>query len=706
MRQKMLNIEQNYDFLKRFRQIHQPNRRTVFRPAKEDEVLLDESWSIYLPINSEDSVKKAALDIQDYLFNSLDLSLVFTQNLKDKCIVFTNTNTKQTSGAYVIDVAPNKISILGDDLKGVLRGGIALEDEMNLAEGPYLLIRKQRYTPLLKMRIVHSGCGIDEFPDWQLNAILHAGFTAIDIFVRDIDENAKHQYCNINDIIDRAASFGLDTILYNYMRCYIHPDDENAPEVIDSIYGRLFRTYPKAAGISLVGESLEFPSKDERTSGKRYLDSCVDGIPDNRPSPGWFPCYDYPLLLNLIVNAIHKVKPDANIVFSTYNWSYLGIKEREEFLAKCPKGLTINIAYEMQKKKVIDGVKFSVMDYTASVTEPGEYFVSEAECVAKNNLDIRVCSNTGGNSWDMGAVPYIPVPQLWLKRMRTLQKYAQSYNAHYFYECHHFGWWPNICNDLMKKLYTVPELPIDDKAFLKQLAIRDFGDEKVYYTWDLWSQALQHITTCNEDQYGPLRSGPSYPFVFQVNITRTMTAKEIPFPCAPKAMFGGRIIKTLYQSYEAAGQSPGIMRYPIDIKELGILISLWEKGLDNLQEVIYNAQNPRKLENCERLFGLGKYMLNTIKTVVNIKKWYLTTMELKMCPNAQKAAILLDDLVEIAAHERNNVLDTIYYVERDSRLGWEPSMEYVCDKWHLEWKMRQLDFALKEIASYRDILFE
>jgi hypothetical protein len=130
------------------------------------------------------------------------------------------------------------------------------------------------------------------------------------------------------------------------------------------------------------------------------------------------------------------------------------------------------------------------------------------------------------------------------------------------------------------------------------------------------------------------------------------------------------------------------MRYPIDIKELGILITLWEKGLDNLQEVINNSKNPRKLENCERLFGLGKYMLNTIKTVVNIKKWYLTTMELKMCPNAQKAAILLDDLVEIEAHERNNVLDTIYYVERDSRLGWEPSMEYVCDKWHLEWKLR------------------
>ena len=702
----MLNVEKNYDFLKRFREIHKVGRRTVFRTAGSDEVMLDETWNIYLADADSIAERRAVDDMQDYLNVSLGISCRIVRELTDKCIAFVNTESKIKSGAYELEITPEKITVYGDDLKGVLRGGIALEDEMNLAEGPYLKIRKQRYEPLLKMRIIHSGCGIDEFPDWQLNAILHAGFTAIDIFVRDIDENAKHEYCNITDLIERAESYGLDTILYNYMRCFIHPEDENADKVIDGIYGRLFRTYPKAAGISLVGESLEFPSKDERTTGKRFRESVIDGIPDNRPSPGWFPCYDYPLLLTKIVNAIHKVKPDANIVFSTYNWSYLGEKEREEFLSKCPKGLTINIAYEMQKKKNIDGVKFSVMDYTASVSEPGEYFVSEAEAVRKNGLDIRVCSNTGGNAWDMGAVPYIPVPQLWLKRMRILQKYALEYKAHYFYEGHHFGWWPNICNDLMKKLYYAPELPVNDDEFLKQLAVRDFGDEKVAEVWNLWSEALTHITTSNEDQYGPLRTGPSYPFVFQVNITRTLGAKEIPFPCAPKAMLGNGIIKTLYQSYEAAGQSPGIMRYPIDIKELGILLDLWKQGCEMLESIISNITDKRKLENAERLYCLGKYILNSVKTVVNIKKWYLTTLELKSCADREKSSALLNKLVDIADAERQNVTDTIQYVERDSRLGWEPSMEYVCDKWHLEWKLRQLDFALREIEDYRKILFE
>ena len=51
-----------------------------------------------------------------------------------------------------------------------------------------------------------------------------------------------------------------------------------------------------------------------------------------------------------------------------------------------------------------------------------------------------------------------------------------------------------------------------------------------------------------------------------------------------------------------------------------------------------------------------------------------------------------------------NARETIPAVECDSRLGWEPSMEYVCDPWHLEWKIRQVESALREIATYRKIL--
>ena len=60
------------------------------------------------------------------------------------------------------------------------------------------------------------------------------------------------------------------------------------------------------------------------------------------------------------------------------------------------------------------------------------------------------------------------------------------------------------------------------------------------------------------------------------------------------------------------------MRYPIDIKELGILLDLWKQGCEMLESIISNITDKRKLENAERLYCLGKYILNSVKTVVNM----------------------------------------------------------------------------------------
>ena len=63
-------------------------------------------------------------------------------------------------------------------------------------------------------------------------------------------------------------------------------------------------------------------------------------------------------------------------------------------------------------------------------------------------------------------------------------------------------------------------------------------------------------------------------------------------------------------------------------------------------------------------------------------------------------------LRELAKKEIDNAEATIPLVEMDSRLGWEPSMEYMTDKAHLEWKIRQVRNVLKnEIPQYRKLLW-
>jgi len=62
-----------------------------------------------------------------------------------------------------------------------------------------------------------------------------------------------------------------------------------------------------------------------------------------------------------------------------------------------------------------------------------------------------------------------------------------------------------------------------------------------------------------------------------------MSTKEIQFPTAPHAHFGYKIVKTLYQPYENANQSPGPLRYPQDIRRLEQMYKLWEQGLQAAQ---------------------------------------------------------------------------------------------------------------------------
>ena len=272
--------EKNYDFLYRMREIHKADRRNCELEPVGGETVVDSSWVIAVKDSASEMVRKAAADLQDYLFTSMNVSIRIEKTVaaekKAKQILLVTKNdfngvlspVPEKRGSYFFECDGENILVCGAEERGVLYGAIHIEDLMNLREAPYLKKCAYLREPLVRMRSVHSGSGIDDFPDWQLNAIVHAGFNAIDVFVKDIDTTTRG-YCNINDIIERASEYGIDVVLYNYVRCYKHPDDADAEEFFDSVYGNLARHYPKARAISLVGESLEFPSKDPATTGKR-----------------------------------------------------------------------------------------------------------------------------------------------------------------------------------------------------------------------------------------------------------------------------------------------------------------------------------------------------------------------------------------------------------------------------------------------------
>ena len=92
---------------------------------------------------------------------------------------------------------------------------------------------------------------------------------------------------------------------------------------------------------------------------------------------------------------------------------------------------------------------------------------------------------------------------------------------------------------------------------------------------------------------------------------------------------------------------------------------------------------------------LFKYW-RTLVCVFQIKQ------KLSIAKTKENAEKLIDEIENLVKKERLNVLDTIPGVEQDSRLGWEPSMDYTTDERGLNWKLRQLDYELStKIRLYR-----
>lgn len=175
-------------------------------------------------------------------------------------------------------------------------------------------------------------------------------------------------------------------------------------------------------------------------------------------------------------------------------------------------------------------------------------------------------------------------------------------------------------------------------------------------------------------------------------------------PASPHAFLGHRIVKTFYHPFENSQQSSGGMRYPIEIRIMKRGLERWNRGITEMEQAVRLApENKRK--KAEKMLGIGKFISHSVSTIIHLKQWWLLNERLKLERSSDKAQKLLDQIELLAKEEIRNAEDTIPLVESDSRLGWEPTMEYMTDRRHLEWKIQQVKSVLKyDIPQFREIV--
>ena len=255
-------------------------------------------------------------------------------------------------------------------------------------------------------------------------------------------------------------------------------------------------------------------------------------------------------------------------------------------------------------------------------------------------------------------------------------------------------------SDLAKWAFHSPYVDLDD--MLHKLAARDFtaeGADDVCEAYRLFSDGLFHLISTDPDQYGPCRMGPSYPLIL-------FDHQDVKIPTVPYAHFGGnRITFPVYgnSSYLAAFDilttEEGRKKFDYEIKNFKMSDELYTKGCELLAKVVETVPE-RKKEDAQRILGTCTFIRNTIRTAVNVKEFYKLKYDL-LDAHGDRRNEMVDEMLAIAKREELNALDTIPLVEFDSRLGYEPSMEYMTDRAHIEWKLGLLSELIeKELPSY------
>ena len=672
-------MERNYDFCKRLLEVHKKDRRDPSLLPLEGEFCFESPTAILIPQNAGEIVQTAARDFADYLFTSMNVTAYVDydrgQTVKGAVRLAVNTDIGEASElrGHRVTVSDG-VLCEGYDEAGVGQALYYLEDVMNLREAPFLPVGCETRRVMFENRNVMSGYGVGEYPDEYLSLLAHHGFTGIMLWIKGINENQKG-FQNFKDLAFRAARYGFEIYIMSYTPHEVYPEGDEAQKFYDKLYGDLFAECPFIKGLVIIGEAVKFPSRDP-----------------NRPenvNPGWWPCADWADLMAMIQKSVIKYRPDAEIILCSYNWGRQDKDLRQKLIASLPKGVLLSCGWEMFERYDLYGTMAMCCDYSLRVVEPGYYFRTEAEAATANGVRLMTIANTGGKTWDFGAIPFDPAPYRWAERFEALRRAHDENNLSMLMDSIHFGVYPSFITEIAKWAFAEPRVDLDE--LIPRILAMHFGKkelDKIDAAMRKWSEALANMVPASEDQYGALRIGPSHPLYFGLEKNCGISPPQDKFAMHK---LGWGMYDNVY-AFRDRGTPMDVMM-PKEIRAYEHVKKCLMEGIKLLESVC------EKNDELLRMINMGWFMYRTVITALNTKHFYiLDQRRIKTESESERREAILG-MIDILKNERENAEATIPLVEFDSVIGFEPSMEYVTDRKRIEWKMNQVDEEAEKLKA-------
>jgi len=677
-----MHKENNYEFCKRLLEVHKKDRRDFSLLPEENEFAFQKNVKIYIPENAGEVLLTAAKDFEDYLFTSMKLSASIDyddgEKKENSVYLYVNSDIGKASErrGHRVSVTKDFVVIEGFDECGVAQGLYYLEDVMNLRFAPFLPIKTEERRIMFK-RNVMSGYSMNEYPDAYLSLLAHHGFTNLSLWIYGKNHSQKG-YTNFTDLAARANKYGFDITVQSFTKHEVYPEGEEAQRFYDKLYSDLLTEFPFIKGICLIGEACRFKSRDPNYP-KEYSD-------------GFYPSLDWKLLIEMIQKSVKKVNPEVKVTLSTYNWGWTPIEDRLRLIRILPENTVVNCPWDLFESYDMNGIEEICTDYSLRIVGPNKNFLAEAEEASKRKLAITTNANTGGKTWDFGAIPYTPAPYRWAERCEAMREAHDKYGLSGVSDAIHYGVYPSFISELTKWAFCEPRVDLNE--LIPKLLAMHFGNaakDKADSAMRLWSEALANMVPTVEDQYGALRIGPSIPLYAKLeNMPEDLFPPQDQF-----AMYKFRgMFHAVYNGNRTEQPVHWQIRTPAEIKVYEKVRDLIFEGIEILESI------EEKNDELKRLIAMGYFMYRTVISCINRKRFFLLDEKRKSEKESTALENIISQMHSVLDEEKENAVNTIPIVEFDSVLGFEPSMEYVCDRSRLEWKIAQVESEKERLSEF------
>jgi len=657
-----------------------------------DEIDLSRGWTILRPPENSGIPVSFAEELRTYLrsafgceTNLADWSAAGARVIR----VSLNPALAETPGSFELNVQAQEISLLGRDLRGLRQAIYHLQDQMEERRQPYLtkgsVLSKTRLDPCY----VYSYFAlygdplmderIDPFPAGFLEKLARVGVNGVWLqavlrnlapahMFPEFGQGSETRLRNLAGLVERAKHYGLKVYLYL-----------NEPR---SMPAEFFASRPEIKGTHDAGEKNLYAMCTSSPEVRQWLSDSLAHVFGQVPELGGTfcitasenltNCFSHGLarfcprcskrqgaeviaeVIQAFRDGVRRSSRDAEVIAWDWGWGKDWVQNGADaaaVIARLPNDVALLSVSEWNQAINRGGFGTRVGEYSLSVVGPGPRATRHWEQARQRGLAVLAKVQLN-NTWEISAVPYIPVPNLVAEHCENLLK--QGVNG--LMLSWTLGGYPSPNLEVAKEYYFSP-LPKPGQA-LRNVAVRRYGQEAaplVLEAWKAFSEAfVEYPMEGGEVVYHiPTQHGPA-------NLLRV----------APTGYRAGMVLFP-YDDYRA-----WVGGYPVEIveKQFEKMATMWEVGLNNFRKAMARVQ-PHRESAARKDLGIAEACYLHFRSVANQIQFYRLRQEMESVKPQARAAIGAH-LSKIAESEIELATRQYTIAKRDSRIAYEASNHY------------------------------